>query len=84
MPGYIDSYYARTLSEPGDRPPLEGAREVETCVIGGGLAGLATALDLAERGPVAGLGQGAGVVAVDVTRHLFRQPDLVYLDLYTA
>src|SRR5215468_4515199 len=50
MPGYIDSYYTRTLSEPGDRPPLEGAREVETCVVGGGLAGLATALDLAERG----------------------------------
>jgi gamma-glutamylputrescine oxidase len=50
MPGYVDSYYARTLTEPGDRPALDGALEVETCVVGGGLAGLATALDLAERG----------------------------------
>jgi gamma-glutamylputrescine oxidase len=53
MPGtadYVDSYYARTLSEPGSRPALDGAIDTETCVIGGGLAGLATALDLAERG----------------------------------
>ena len=47
---YVDSYYARTLSEPGSRPSLDGAVDTETCVIGGGLAGLATALDLAERG----------------------------------
>jgi gamma-glutamylputrescine oxidase len=47
---YVDSYYARTLSEPGSRPALDGALDTETCVIGGGLAGLATALDLAERG----------------------------------
>jgi gamma-glutamylputrescine oxidase len=47
---YVDSYYARTLSEPGNRPALDGVIDVETCVIGGGLAGLATALDLAERG----------------------------------
>jgi len=50
MPGYVDSYYARTLTEPGDRPALDGTLDVETCVVGGGLAGLATALDLAERG----------------------------------
>src|SRR5882724_10168842 len=50
MSGYVDSYYARTLTEPGDRPALDGTIEVETCVVGGGLAGLATALDLAERG----------------------------------
>jgi gamma-glutamylputrescine oxidase len=48
--GYVDSYYARTLAEPGDRPPLDGTIDAEVCVIGGGLAGLATALDLAERG----------------------------------
>lgn len=47
---YVDSYYARTLSEAGSRPALDGAVYTETCVIGGGLAGLATALDLAERG----------------------------------
>ncbi|MBV8652770.1 MAG: FAD-binding oxidoreductase [Alphaproteobacteria bacterium] len=50
MSGYIDSYYARTLTEPGNRPALDGAVDAEICVIGGGLAGLATALDLAERG----------------------------------
>jgi gamma-glutamylputrescine oxidase len=50
MSGYIDSYYARTLTEPGDRPKLDGTIDAEICVIGGGLAGLATALDLAERG----------------------------------
>jgi gamma-glutamylputrescine oxidase len=50
MSGYIDSYYARTLTEPGDRPSLDGTVDAEICVIGGGLAGLATALDLAERG----------------------------------
>ncbi len=50
MAGYVDSHYARTEAEPGDYPPLGEALEVETCVIGGGLAGLATAIDLAERG----------------------------------
>lgn len=50
MSDYLDSYYARTLSERSSRPPLDGTVDVEVCVIGGGLAGLATALDLAERG----------------------------------
>ena len=51
---YPDSYYARTIREPTDYPVLTGERQVETLVIGGGLAGCATALDLAERGrPVA-------------------------------
>ena len=46
----VDSYYARTLTETADHAPLDGDLEVETLVIGGGLAGCATALDLAERG----------------------------------
>src|SRR5271170_6153651 len=50
MADYTDTYYARTLTEPGERAPLEGTIDAETCVVGGGLAGLATALDLAERG----------------------------------
>jgi gamma-glutamylputrescine oxidase len=50
MSDYVDSFYSRTMTEPGSWPALDGAVETETCVIGGGLAGLATALDLAERG----------------------------------
>ena len=48
--GYIDSYYSRTREERPPLPPLEGEVEAEVCVIGGGLAGLNTALGLAERG----------------------------------
>ncbi len=45
-----EGHHAATAA-PGERyPVLEGELEVETCVVGGGLAGLATALDLAERG----------------------------------
>ncbi|WP_131113788.1 NAD(P)/FAD-dependent oxidoreductase [Lichenihabitans psoromatis] len=46
----VDSYYSRTRTETRDYPPLDGDLDVETLVIGGGLAGCATALDLAERG----------------------------------
>lgn len=48
--GYIDCHYARTATPTPPRPPLAGEIEVETCVVGGGLAGLSTALSLAERG----------------------------------
>jgi gamma-glutamylputrescine oxidase len=47
---YIDSYYARTLTEPSRYPALAGDLDVDVLVIGGGLAGCATALDLTERG----------------------------------
>jgi gamma-glutamylputrescine oxidase len=50
MSDYIDNYYARTVRESRVRPPLASAIDTDVCVIGGGLAGLATALDLAERG----------------------------------
>src|SRR5260370_30468535 len=50
MAEYVDSYYARSLVEPGNYPALDGEIETETVVVGGGLAGCATALDLAERG----------------------------------
>ncbi len=50
MSEHVDSYYARTLAEPADYSALDGDIETETVVIGGGLAGCATALDLAERG----------------------------------
>lgn len=50
MNDYIDSYYSRTLADDYRRAPLEGDVEADVCIIGGGMAGLATALGLAERG----------------------------------
>ena len=47
---HIDSYYSRTRSDVRARAALRGRVETDTCVIGGGLAGIATALGLAERG----------------------------------
>jgi gamma-glutamylputrescine oxidase len=47
---HVDSYYSRTLINATQRPPLHERLETQTCVIGGGLAGIATALGLAERG----------------------------------
>ncbi|WP_028465102.1 NAD(P)/FAD-dependent oxidoreductase [Nisaea denitrificans] len=48
--GYVDSYYGRTLKAPVSRPPLAHDLDCDVCVVGGGMAGLATALGLAERG----------------------------------
>lgn len=43
-------WYELTCREPAlDLPPLQGTRATAVCVVGGGLAGLATALSLAER-----------------------------------
>ena len=47
---YVDSYYARTRADDLRRPTLDTAVEAETCIVGGGLAGLAAALALAEKG----------------------------------
>lgn len=46
----IDNYYTRTQSHPITYPPLDGTVEADICVVGGGLAGLNTALGLIERG----------------------------------
>ncbi|MEQ8586106.1 MAG: FAD-binding oxidoreductase [Thalassobaculaceae bacterium] len=48
--GYIDSYYSRTRDDGDPFPPLDGDLDVEVCVVGGGMAGVSTALGLAERG----------------------------------
>jgi gamma-glutamylputrescine oxidase len=49
--GYIDNYYSRTLtSSDVSYPPLAGVEEADVCVVGGGLAGINTALGLAQRG----------------------------------
>lgn len=50
-PGYIDNYYSRTLAaEDVAYPALNGSFEADVCVVGGGLAGINTALGLIQRG----------------------------------
>ena len=44
-----DTFYASVQPQPA-RPALTGVVEVETCIVGGGLAGLCTALELARAG----------------------------------
>ena len=50
MSGYSDNHYVRTTDLTVRHAALEGETQAEVCVIGGGMAGVATALDLAERG----------------------------------
>ncbi|WP_206995005.1 NAD(P)/FAD-dependent oxidoreductase [Trinickia mobilis] len=45
----MQSFYEATVWRP-ERPVLKEAREARVCVVGGGLAGLSTALGLVERG----------------------------------
>jgi len=47
---HIDSYYARTANPTPVGAALDDNVETEVCVVGGGLAGLSTALSLVERG----------------------------------
>jgi len=47
---YPDTYYKRTMSDPKKRQPLAGSQECDTLIVGGGLAGLTTALQLARAG----------------------------------
>jgi len=44
------SYYAATAPRREPRPPVSGTIRCDVAVVGGGLAGLSTALELAERG----------------------------------
>ncbi|WP_292317294.1 FAD-binding oxidoreductase [Mesorhizobium sp.] len=50
MPSYVDTYYTRTLSPDAAYPALSGKQAAEICIVGGGLAGLTTGLELARRG----------------------------------
>lgn len=43
-------YYEAGVERPTTAPPLQGAMSADVCVVGGGYAGLAAALELAERG----------------------------------
>jgi gamma-glutamylputrescine oxidase len=47
---YPDSYYVATRSYHKDYPSLTESIDTQVCVIGGGLSGVNTALELAERG----------------------------------
>lgn len=47
---YIDTYYSRTLAADERFPPLAGRLSADACVVGGGLAGITAALELARRG----------------------------------
>jgi gamma-glutamylputrescine oxidase len=48
--GYIDSYYAASANPAPLRPELLGEAETDICVVGGGYAGLSTAIALLEKG----------------------------------
>ena len=47
---YPDSYYSATMTKTDPTPVLEGGIDTDVCVVGGGYAGLTTALELARRG----------------------------------
>ncbi len=47
---YIDSYYSRTREKGLDKDSLKEEIDTRVCIIGGGLAGISTALGLIERG----------------------------------
>ncbi len=47
---YPDSYYAATAHPHPSYRTLEGGREADVCVIGGGFSGVSAAISLAERG----------------------------------
>jgi len=44
------SWYEASVARPAARPALAGDADADVCVVGGGLAGVSTALHLAERG----------------------------------
>jgi gamma-glutamylputrescine oxidase len=80
-PGEGETWYGHVGGAVPPRPALSGAVEAPTCIVGGGLAGLATALSLAERGQKAVLleagrigdgasGRNGGMVAAGFTRGL--------------
>jgi gamma-glutamylputrescine oxidase len=47
---HAPSYYAATVNDHTRHPVLEGTLDVDVCVIGAGLTGISSALNLAERG----------------------------------
>ncbi|MBK9657018.1 MAG: FAD-binding oxidoreductase [Rhodanobacteraceae bacterium] len=50
IPGHIPSWYSATAHPAPDHPQLRGAERADVVVLGGGITGLSTAIELAERG----------------------------------
>jgi Glycine/D-amino acid oxidases (deaminating) len=50
MQSFYEATVARSAGRSSAYAPLTGRRSANVCIIGGGLAGLSTALGLAERG----------------------------------
>lgn len=50
VPPYVPGWYSATMVPVSERPPLTYDLDVDVCVIGGGLAGLTTARELARSG----------------------------------
>ncbi|WP_115719545.1 NAD(P)/FAD-dependent oxidoreductase [Gallaecimonas mangrovi] len=47
---HTQSYYRASVKGLKNRPPLEEAISADVCIVGGGFSGVATALELAEKG----------------------------------
>jgi gamma-glutamylputrescine oxidase len=89
--GYIETYYRDTVKDLHQYPQIEGSNKVDVCVIGGGLAGLNTALGLVDRGrqPLVieanrigwgASGRNGGFVAKGYSADLSKLKDKVGLD----
>ncbi|KXU85062.1 oxidoreductase [Paraburkholderia monticola] len=50
MASYLDTYYTRTLRTVEPRAALTGSLQADVCVVGAGMAGITTALELLRRG----------------------------------
>lgn len=50
MQAHTNSYYAHSANPQPARPALQGEVTADVCVVGGGFAGISTALHLAEKG----------------------------------